>query len=87
MLLAMQVAEAKRGHQQYVDRVLDFMSRFDLLCCPCAMVAPFDVNIRYAFPLAESSLQLSLLFSTIRLMSMAYVNCMMVTAAAQDTCS
>ncbi len=45
-MLAMQVAEAKRGHQQYVDRVLDFMSRFDVLCCPCAMVAPFDVDIR-----------------------------------------
>lgn len=42
-----QVAEAKRGHQQYVNRVLDFLRRFDLLCCPCAMVAPFDVDIRW----------------------------------------
>lgn len=44
----MQVAETKRGHQQYVQRVLDFMTNFDLLCCPCVMVAPFDVDIRSA---------------------------------------
>ena len=31
-----------------MQRVLDFMTKFDLLCCPCVMVAPFDVDIRYA---------------------------------------
>ena len=45
---AVQVASAKRGHQRYVERVLHFMTQFDLLCCPCVMVAPFDVDIRYA---------------------------------------
>lgn len=42
-----QVAEARRGHEHYVQRVLDFMTKFDLLCCPCVMVAPFDVDIRW----------------------------------------
>ena len=30
-----------------MERVLSFMTQFDLLCCPCVMVAPFDVDIRY----------------------------------------
>ena len=47
-MVSLQVAEARRGHEHYVQRVLDFMTKFDLLCCPCVMVAPFDVDIRYA---------------------------------------
>ncbi|KAL3132404.1 hypothetical protein ABBQ32_008965 [Trebouxia sp. C0010 RCD-2024] len=42
-----EVARAKHAHKHYVQRVLDFMTRFDLLCCPCVMVAPFDVDIRW----------------------------------------
>ena len=43
----MQVDGAKRAHEQYVQRVLQFMEQYDLLCCPCVMTGPFDVNIRY----------------------------------------
>lgn len=50
-----QVAEAKRAHAQYVQRVLDFMTEYDLLCCPCVMLAPFDVVIRCVLVAARAS--------------------------------
>ena len=45
--VVMQVVVAKQAHQHYVQRVFDFMTKYDLLCCPCVMVPPFDVDIRY----------------------------------------
>ena len=48
MSYVFQVAEARNLHQQYMERVLTFMKQHDLLCCPCVMVAPFDIDIRYA---------------------------------------
>lgn len=45
-LVYLQVAKAKQAHEQYVQRVLGFMTTCDLLCCPCVMVAPFDVDTR-----------------------------------------
>lgn len=45
-VMQIQVARAKQAHEHYVQRVLRFMAEYDLLCCPCVMLPPFDVDIR-----------------------------------------
>lgn len=44
----LQVEAAESAYQQYVQRVLEFMDQYDLLCCPGVLAGPFDVDIRYA---------------------------------------
>ena len=41
------MAAAETAHVAYTQRFTTFMEDYDLLCCPCLMLAPFDVAIRY----------------------------------------
>ena len=43
---SLQVAAAQEAHVAYTQRFTTFMKDFDLLCCPCVMLAPFDVTVR-----------------------------------------
>ncbi len=40
-------ARAERERGALYHRIVDFFRRFDILCCPTVMAAPFDVDIRY----------------------------------------
>eukprot|EP00891_Asterochloris_glomerata_P000514 jgi/Astpho2/514/Aster-x0932 len=50
-----QVARAEKAHVAYTQRFTAFMEDFDLLCCPCVMLAPFDVAVRWV-PEVEGTL-------------------------------
>lgn len=41
------LARAQRDHGSYYHRFTAFFQDFDLLCTPCVMAPPFDLDIRY----------------------------------------
>ena len=41
------IADAERTRLRIMASMHDFFTRFDLLLCPAAVVAPFDVEVRY----------------------------------------
>ena len=46
-LTAEEIGQAERGRAKLFERTLKFFETYDVLVCPTATVAPFDVNIRY----------------------------------------